>query len=163
MQTVMAHSQATGTAKMVAVAFAFYPPPGTNLAYPSNQRLEADWGLSDKTVQRALLTLRGLGEFQDQPRMITATRRRVFRIDPTFRRQRSLLEQHADLSGVGRLSPDMSPDSSRGRVVGREIEGLSTTPPLTPPVGGGRSRTWNLREQYHCPASAPRERSGGSS
>lgn len=152
MQTVMAHSQSTGTARTVAIAFAFYPPPGTNLAYPSNRRLEAEWGLSEKTVQRALITLRGLGEFQDQPRMITATRPRVFRIDPTFRRQPSLLAGHADLSGVARLSPDMSPVTSRGRVVGREIEGLTETP-LTP--RGGDVPGLGL---FESSTTAPRQR-----
>jgi hypothetical protein len=132
MRAMIDRSRARGSVKAVGVAVAFYPPPGTNLSYPSNETLVADWGFSERTVQRGLRALEALGELQRQPRFESSQRPRVYLIEPGFRRQMSMLELGRQSDVDARLTPVMTPVTSRGRVEGRD-EGL-TAPPT--PHGG---------------------------
>lgn len=82
-------SRATGSARTVGIVFGFYAEPVTTLAWPKDETLLVEWGLSEPTVRRGLRVLERLGELRRRPDLETHRRRRVFEVGAS---QLSILE-----------------------------------------------------------------------
>ena len=133
---VIRHSQTSGRARAALMAVAYYVDRDEVLAYASNETLVVEQGISERVLQAGLRECEELGELQRQPQMEDYQRRRVYVIDPTFRRQAALpgLAELGAQLGAGRRAPARAPAPSRVGV--REEQKEQENTPLSPPGGG---------------------------
>lgn len=131
MQEMLDHSQATGPDLTVGIAVAFYARQDSSLSWPLNQELMR-WGLSERRVQMGLRRLEELGELQRQPHEESTRRRRVYRVDPTFRHQLSLLDGSSVRGAPGAGAQQGAPYARAWK----EPEEPENRTPLTPLEGG---------------------------
>ncbi len=149
-EQVRQQSRARGGAKTVQMALAYYPTPPGTLSWPANDTLLRDWGLHEKTVQRAIVALVALGELRPRPDLCTAQRRRVLEITPGH--QLCLLPDDVGLSGDKSASVARH---LRARVEGSGFETMKETIPPSPPQAGGAAPSLpEIFAQHHQPSTA---------
>lgn len=129
MQEMIEQSKATGSALTVALAVAFYANPESGLAWPSDQTLMDEWGLSEATIRRGLRAGERLGHLVREPALESFERRRVYRVGSG---QLSLLEGDRQ-TPVSALTPVSLACAGSDGV---EPKGEPKTPP-DPPLKGG--------------------------
>lgn len=136
MEEVLRHSRTTGAGRQAMVAMARFANQDRHLAYPQNEIVIEKFGVSERTLQRGLRECEELGELQRQPLLEDYQRRRVYLVDPTFRRQAALpgLAELGVSPGVSRQTPAPAPVSSRAGVREETEETLKLPP--NPPTGG---------------------------
>lgn len=154
MRAMLEHSQTQGMNRTVAMAVAFYANVDTGLSYPSNELLEREWGLSERSVQRALRRLEELGELRRQPQLESVARRRVYLVGSG---QMSILDAAEEVGAKpGRQAswraPDCQTPATHARVEGT-VEPLTAPPPTPPTASGGHPLLSDTSRPDSTPAS----------
>lgn len=139
---VIRHSRTGGRGRQALLAMAYYVRTGERLAFPSNDRVTGELGLPERTLQLGLRDCEELGELQRQPQLEDYQRRRVYALDPTFRRQVSLpgLGEVGAEPGAGRHAPAYAPaPHARGGKEPVEPENNKVVTPPTPQGGSAET------------------------
>lgn len=145
---VIRHSRTAGRGRQALLAMAYYVRAGENLAFPNNERVTGELGLSERTLQLGLRDCEQLGELQRQPQAEDYQRRRVYAVDPMFRRQVSLPGLGAEPGAEPGARPGAEADAPAGAPapharVGKEPVEPKTNNVVTPPAPptGGSAET----------------------
>jgi hypothetical protein len=133
--------------RAVGAAVAYYANRESGLAFPSNECLMREWGLSERTIQRGLRSLEDRGLLRRVPEFESPQRPRVYLVGSG---QLSILDDPGQ--GAKALAPASwrpsacHPPATRARVEGTEE--LNSTP--QPPKGGTPELLEGLQQSGHA-------------